>query len=100
MAASHSIHVKNLQFLITEVYKTLHNLNPSYVWAFYEQKEVNYDLRIKNLCKLPTTKTTNFGVYSLSSRGSPLWNTLDDEIKYSYSFSVFKKNIANKIYPA
>lgn len=64
-----------------EMYKTFHNLNLSYVWAFYEHKEVIYDLRIKNFCKLPAIGAKNFGAESLSLRGSRLWNTIDDEIK-------------------
>ena len=49
---------------MTETYKTLQNLNQSHVLAFYEQKEVYYNLRIKK-CKLRSTRTKNFGVESI-----------------------------------
>ena len=74
-------HVKNLQKLMTEIYMSLNNMNPSIVWEFHEKKYVAYDLRKKNLCKLPKAMTTSYGVESLSFRGSFLWNTLDDNVK-------------------
>ena len=50
-------HVRNLQKLMTEIYKSMNQLNPSLVWEFHEKKHVTYDLRILNLCKLPKIKT-------------------------------------------
>ena len=53
------IHVQNLQKLMIEIYKTMNNLNPSYIWEFHEEKVVKYDLRTKNLCRLPKTQQQN-----------------------------------------
>ena len=53
---SYTIHVKNLQKLTTEIYKSLNNTNSSTVLEFHEKKCVKYDLRKKNLCKLPKAK--------------------------------------------
>ena len=76
-----TIHIKNLQKLILEIYKSMNHLNPSYIWHLHERKEIHYDLRTKHLCHLPITKTIKFGMESLSLRGSLLWNNLNDEIK-------------------
>ena len=76
-----TIHIKNLQKLMLEIYKSMNQLNPSYIWHLHKRKEIQYDLRTKHLCKFPITKTTKFGMESLSFRGSILWNNLDDEIK-------------------
>ena len=46
---SFCIHVRNLQKLMTEIYKSMNQLNPSLVWEFHEKKHVTYDLRIQNL---------------------------------------------------
>ena len=70
---SFTIYVQNLQKLMTEIYKSLNNMNQSIVWEFHEKKYVAYDLRKKNLCKLPKAKTISYGVESLSFRGSFLW---------------------------
>ena len=75
------IHAKNLQKLLIEIYKSINHLSPSLVWEFHEKKCVEYNLRTENLCKLPTIKSTSFGLESLSFRGSFLWNTLDGSIK-------------------
>ena len=70
------MHDQNLQKLMIEIYKTMKNLNPSYTWEFHERKVVKYHLRTKNLCRLPKTRTTKFGIESLSFRGSLLWNSM------------------------
>ena len=69
-SGSNSINIKNLQKLMTEIYKSMNHLNPSIVWEFHEKKPITYSLRIQNLCKLPTIKTLGFGLDSLSFRGS------------------------------
>ena len=81
---SFTIHVQHLQKLMTEIYiiyMSLNNMNPSIVWEFHEKKYVAYDLRKKNLCKLPKAKIISYEAQSLSFRGSFLWNTLDDNAK-------------------
>ena len=92
-SGSNSMHIKNLQKLMTEIYKSMNHLNPSIVWEFHEKKPIMYNLRIQNLCKLPRIKTLGFGLDSLSFRGSFLWNTLDDSIKQVPTLSHFKKRI-------
>ena len=54
------IHVKNLQKLMIEVYKSVNHLNQSLVWEFHEKKHVEYNLRTKNLCRLPKIRSTSF----------------------------------------
>ena len=76
-----TIHTKNFQKLMLEIYKSMNHLNPSYIWYLHERKEIQYDLRTKHLCKSPITKTIKFGMESLSFRGSLLWNNLNDEMK-------------------
>ena len=84
---------------VTNFYEILtgstNHLSPSFVWEFHEKKHVECDLRTKNLCKLPTIRSTNFGLESLSFRGSFLWNTLDDSIKNEQTLLAFKKKIKN-----
>ena len=48
-----TIHLENLQKLILEVYKTLHFLNPSYLWENSQTKSITYNLLKNVLCKLP-----------------------------------------------
>ena len=83
-----TIHVKNLQKLMTEIYKSINKLNPSYLWEFHERKEITYDLRTKDLCKLLKIKKC-YGSESLSFRGSLLLNTLSDKFKQSPTLAAF-----------
>ena len=91
--AETTIHVKNLQKLMLEIFKTLNSLNPSYLWDFFSTKKVEYNLRIKNLVKLPQIKTHTFGTHSLTFRGSILWNALSDDMKICKNVAAFKKKI-------
>ena len=89
-----TIHVKNLQKLLLEVYKTLHHLNPSYLWESFQTKSITYNLRKNLLCKLPqSSHTIKYGINSLRFRGAMLWNTLNDDAKKIESVAAFKKEI-------
>ena len=82
-----------LQKLMVEVYKTLNHLNPPYMWGLVTKKVVEYDFRIKILCKLPPAIPQRFGTNSLKFKGSLLWNSLSDDIKTAKSLAIFKQKI-------
>ena len=42
---SASVHQRNLQLLLTEIYKTVNNLNPSFMAEVFVTKDVPYNLR-------------------------------------------------------
>jgi hypothetical protein len=87
------IHTRNLQLLMTEIYRTSRKLNPPFMWKLLEQKSIDYDLRVKQLLTLPTTKTKTHGIRSFTYRGSILWNYLSDEYKHLNSLKEFKEKI-------
>ena len=76
-----TIHVKNLQKIMLEVFKTLNYLNSSYLWDLFNVKQVEYNLRTKNLVMLPQIKTQTYGVNSITFRSSILWNALTEDVK-------------------
>ena len=88
-----AIHRKNLQELMTETYKSLNQENPSFMGEFFMQRELTYDLRIKNTLQIPPTRTISFGINSLAFRESILWNTMPDTIKSAKNVFRFKKGI-------
>ena len=81
--------------LMVEVYKSLNHHNPSFLWGLFARKEINYNLRIKDILLLPKALTTSFGTNSISFRGSLLWNSTPDVIKSSKTVFAFIKNIKN-----
>ena len=90
-----TIHTKNLQTLLLEVYKCLTSKNPSFQWDLFERRPTKYNLRIKDLVQLPSTKTIRYGLNSLKFRESTLWNTLPDTIKSAKNDKQFKNKIKN-----
>ena len=88
-----AIHTKNLQKLMTEVYKSLNQESPSFMGEFFVQRELTYDLRIKNMLEIPPTRTISFGIKTLAFRGSILWNSMPDTIKSVENVFRFKKGI-------
>ena len=78
-------HQKNLQNLMIEIYKSMNHLNRECVWDFFVKKDVPYNPRTKELCKLPSVSSQRYGINSLSFRGSLLWNTLSNNLKLTTS---------------
>ena len=92
---SPTVHVNSLRILMIEVFKSLHHLNPSFMWDLFNIKVTKYNLRTGQRLQLPTTKSKSYGTNSIVFRGSLLWNSLPNTIKSSESLSEFKRKIRN-----
>ena len=64
-------HVKKLRTLMLEVFKTLHHLNPEFMWDMFVYKQTSYTSRCGRNLILPPTRTCKFGLSSLSYRHFP-----------------------------
>ena len=60
-----SIHQKHLHFLATEVYKSVNNLNPQFMWNYFNISTLPYELRKGNKVNLPETRACGYGTNSL-----------------------------------
>ena len=87
------IYVRNLQLLMTEIYKTKCGLNPPFINDIFIQRSISYSLRYGDDAQLPKVRTTSFGVESIAWLGNKLWQNLPQEIKQSNSLTIFKKQI-------
>ena len=59
-----TIHLHNLQWLMTQIFKTKNNPNTIYTESIFTKREVKYNLRrkiIKNHLQLPSVKTAKYG---------------------------------------
>ena len=94
-----SIHTKNLQLMLSKVYKTLNHLNPPMMWEFFEYKTFNkYSLRRGNNLEIPTARSTS-AVNSFDFRAVMAWNQLSDNIKCADTLSEFNTKVRKiKIY--
>ena len=88
-----SIHQRNLQYLMIEIYKTKKSLNPSFMSEIFEARDVQYDLRNKNTLGIPNANTTSYGIETVRYLGQKLWQTLPRSIRESQSLTVFKKEL-------
>ena len=88
-----SIHQRNLQYLMIEIYKTKKNLNPSFMSEIFEARDVQYNLRNKNTLGIPNAKTTSYGIETVRYLGQKLWQTLPHSVRESQSLTAFKKEL-------
>ena len=89
----HTIHTRNIQTLLFEVYKCLSSKSPSFLWNFFECRPTSYNLRINDLLQLTSTRAVRYGLNSLKLRGSMLWNTLPYRTKSAKNDRLFKNKI-------
>ena len=86
-----TIHRDNLRLLATEVFKSIHRLNLSFVWDIFTDKTLSQNLRRGHLLKLP--RRSECKQNSLVFRAVLLWNNLPAEVKEAKSLSEFKLSI-------
>ena len=91
-----SVHQRNLQLLMIEIYKTKNSLNPSFMEdIFVERPNITYDLRNNDGLLIPRANTTAHGIETIRYVGSRLWQTLPSETKESRTLEIFKGRIKN-----
>ena len=76
-----TVHEKNLEVLMIEVYKCLHSLNPEFMWSMFLKKKHAHVLTIcaPETLTLPEAKSS-IGLNSIIFRGALAWNNLPKEI--------------------
>ena len=89
--------VNRLRSLCIEIYKSINNINPTYMNEIFKLRETsraarsNYKLNLDE----PTINQVNFGDKSLSYYGPKIWNSLPFHIKSSKNLKAFKNIIKN-----
>ena len=92
-SGSVSIRHRNLQALAIEVYKALNNLSFPLMSDLIKLKEMTYNLRNTSALVSTNTKTTNYGINSISYLAPKIWDQVPTEIKNSKSLYIFKQKI-------
>ena len=88
-----NVHENNMHTLLIEIYKSIINLSPLIMNDFFDFKNTRYDLRSKQLLKLPETSTSRYGTQALCFKGSLIWNTVPNKFKNIDNIEDFKKHI-------
>ena len=66
-----TIHQRNLQLLMIEIFKTKNNLNPTFMKDIFAEKNSYYSLRNPNHLQLPKVRTTIYGTEIFSLETAP-----------------------------
>ena len=70
-------------------------INPQFMWSYFKEKPMPYNLRDGSQLVLPKTKSAHFSVNSLQFRGCLLWNNLPMSVKNCQSLNKFKLELTN-----
>ena len=88
-----TFHTKNLQLLMTEMYKTRNDLNPSFMQESFFENESHYNLRNNIEFVQPRVRSVGNGTESVRFKGPQLWQMLPQTIRNSGSLAQLKANI-------
>ena len=75
-----SIHQRHLRALIFDVFESVSNLNPKFMWPYFVFKNITYNIRKYPLLRLAAAKSISFDINSVIFRAFLLWNSLPQSI--------------------
>ena len=86
--------MRNLHYLVTEVYKVKNNISPEIMRdIFHFQENENYNLRSGIHLASRNMRTTLFGKETVSKLGTKIWPLLPEELKNDSLLQVFKNKL-------
>ena len=87
--------IYRLRSLCIEVFKTITDLNPSFMKDIFQLRINGRPVRTQNINNLTveTRQTVTFGTNSISCLGPKIWNSLPYHLKCSESLVDFKRMI-------
>ena len=74
--SSVAIHEKNMQLLMTEMFKTINNVYPSFMKEIFLQRHPPYNLINTSAFSVPKVHTVNYGTEAVRYRGQRMWHSL------------------------
>ena len=79
-----TVHQKNLQVLVTEIYKVKNGIAPDIMNDIFELQNPSYNLRSScNQFRRENVKTVNYGIQSVRCLGPKIWELVPNNVKYS-----------------
>ena len=93
MANESTIHIRNLKFFLTEVYKFLNGLSPLIMNEVFQTNNCPYDLRNPRILACKHKSTIKCGINTITFQGLQIWQNILLEIRNSESLSLFRSNI-------
>ena len=90
-----TIHAKNIQKLMTGLYKYLYGLSAAIMKEVFTERLLQYNFRNCKLTLLPNPKTKKYGTNTVAYEASQLWSMLLTRYKNIPSLYLFKSEIKN-----
>ena len=86
-----------LRYLCIEIYKTINNINPSFMKQIFQLRETNRTVRnqYKLNLNVPKVNQVSYGEKRLRYYGPKIWNSLPFHVKTSENLKTFKDIIKN-----
>ena len=86
-----TVHYKNLQVLVTEIFKVKNNLAPDIMKYVFELKKPPYNLRSesKHITRR-NVKTTYYGLLSIKHLAPQLWEIVPQSVRKCKTLNGFK----------
>ena len=88
-----TIHHRNLQILVTEIFKFLKGISPKIMEQVFKVSERNYNLRTDVSFTTNNVRTMNYGQKSITYLAPRIWNLVPVDIKESETGVIFKRKI-------
>jgi hypothetical protein len=88
-----TLQIRRIKLLATEIFKTINDLNPSYMKEIFELN-TRRNAGVNKLV-VQSQKSMNYGSYSLRSLGPRIWNKLPTSIRNLNEPSTFKELITS-----
>ena len=90
---SHTLELKRIQQICTEIYKILNGIGPKYMENIVIRNQAHYSSRRPLNLFVPRVNQTTFGLKSFRYQATLLWNSLPVEIKSADNLNTFKRLI-------
>ena len=85
-----TLHIRRIKTIATEVFKSLHDMNPAFMKDIFQQKDISYGLRDEVILNQPKFHKLSYGRNTFKYYGSHIWNLLPNEAKLSTNIESFK----------
>ena len=87
------MHQRNLQLLMTEIFKCLNSFSPPIMNNFVTTRDIPYNLRNARELSNERRRTVRYGLESISNRAPLLWSQVPEHLKHIDSVATFKQEI-------
>ena len=91
-----TIHQRNLQVLMTEIYKIINHIAPPIMSSLFEIRENTHNTRYFQVLSNESRRTINYGLETICYRAPFLWANLPPEYKLANSLNIFKRRIKKR----